>query len=98
MKNRKCEICRNNDLPTTVTSSTLGACSFNYCSCCMAMCAEMPGMGDLFGDYTIFKNDSYMYKGEVQKILLSSSGKSFSTRSEYVDYINTQKGELNEKE
>ena len=86
-KVRPCELCNKSDLPTFVVSSSLGPMSNNICICCSAMGAEMPGMTDLFGDYMTysFSTDDYNVKNVNYQIQIRD-GKSFKTRSEFVNY------------
>lgn len=88
---RACEICNKSDLPTTVLSSGLGPMSNNICVCCSAMGAEMPGMSDLFGDYMTysFSTDDYNVKNVNYQIQIRD-GKSFKTRSEFVNYYKAE--------
>lgn len=89
MKNLKCDCCGKDDLNTTVSSSTLGAVSYNYCETCLAMGAEPTGMEDLFGNYMIFDSDldSYVFDNRIIPITLES-GLSFMTRTEYIEFKN----------
>lgn len=88
-KVRPCEICNKSDLQTFVVSSGLGPMSNNVCVCCSAMGAELPGMEDLFGSYTLYNpiNDNYIYGDKILEIKLKN-GSIFKTRSEFVKYFN----------
>lgn len=88
-KVRPCEICGKTDLPTAVVSSTLGAMSNNLCYCCSAMGAELPGMTQIFGDYTLYNKstDQYTFSDKPIEIKLKD-GTVFKTRDEFVKHRN----------
>ena len=83
-----CEVCKHNDLPSYVVSSTLGAMSFNTCYACMAMDAEPNGFQEMLGDYTYYdeSTDKYIDKDGNPISIILNDGRKFQTRSEYVEY------------
>lgn len=62
---RACEICGKNDIVTTVHSSSVGACSFNYCQCCDVVGAESKCMQE-FDPNVVWYNsvDDKYYSGD----------------------------------
>jgi len=96
----KCDICRNNDLPTKVLESSVGPVSYRYCSCCVAMRAENYGTIETFGialpsvNYYDLHQDGYFNYNTDRAIPIKTIGGGvYNTRSEYIESTGGKKND-----
>lgn len=92
-KYRACEVCGKDDIVTHVVNSAIGPMSENTCYLCMAMNACDKELANAIGadsksltSYDSVTDSYHSLDGELIPIV-TKSGRQFTTRTEYVEYV-----------